>query len=250
MTRILEDITAPWGTKIDLYESVDTTFNTIRDGSYNHGDVVVALFQTNGRGQKGSSWSSEVAQNLMFCLMLHPENLSAARQFQLSKCVSLATVDTLTLYGIDARIKWPNDIYVGGNKIVGTLIETSTAGANISTAIVGIGINVNQKKFPDSLPNPTSVTLETGREVPIAELLSKLYPRLMERCTTMQETDEALDAEYLSKLYLLGVPHNFTDADGRFEGTILSVDNFGRLIVRHSESQNVKTYGLKEISMR
>lgn len=249
MTRILEDITAPWGTKIDLYESVDTTFNTIRDGSYNHGDVVVALFQTNGRGQKGSSWSSEPGLNLMFCLMLHPENLSAARQFQLSKCVSLATVDTLALYGIDARIKWPNDIYVGGNKIVGTLIETSVLGANISTAVVGIGVNVNQTDFPDSLPNPTSVTIETGKDVPITELLSKLYSRLMERCATLQERDEALDAEYLSKLYLLGTPHSFTDSDGRFEGTILSVDNFGRLVVRHNDDKSVKTYGLKEISM-
>lgn len=249
MVRILEDITAPWNTKIDLYESVDTTFNTIRDGSYNHGDVVVALFQTNGRGQRGSSWSSAAAQNLMFSLMLHPEKLSAARQFQLSKCVSLAIVDTLALYGIDARIKWPNDIYVGANKIVGTLIETSVAGVNISTAVVGIGVNVNQKDFPDSLPNPTSVIIETGHEVAITELLSKLYPRLMERCTALSENDEALDKEYLSKLYLLNTPHNFADADGLLEGTILSVDSFGRLLVRHNGNEKIKTYGLKEISM-
>ena len=86
----------------------------------------------------------------------------AREQFVLNEIASLSVVDFLSLHGIPARIKWPNDIYVGSKKICGILIENSLRGSGVSSSIIGIGLNINQRNFNVNLPNPTSMVLEKG----------------------------------------------------------------------------------------
>ncbi|MBR7114899.1 MAG: biotin--[Alistipes sp.] len=90
---------------------------------YTEGDVILARSQTSGRGQRGHRWESEVGQNLTFSLVLEPTFLAPAHQFLLSEAVALGVVDMLDGYGIGAKIKWTNDIYVGDRKLAGILIE-------------------------------------------------------------------------------------------------------------------------------
>ena len=85
--------------------------------------TVVADFQTSGRGQRGNSWESEPAKNLLFSFVLFPEFLEARRQFLISQIVSLAIKEELDTYTDDISIKWPNDIYWKEKKICGILIE-------------------------------------------------------------------------------------------------------------------------------
>jgi BirA family biotin operon repressor/biotin-[acetyl-CoA-carboxylase] ligase len=151
-------------------ESVDSTNEECRRriSDIDNLSVVAALSQTSGKGQRGNVWLSEAGQNLTFSIVLkfpakglkaEMEPMLAYDQFVLSEITSLAIVDLLADFGIEAKIKWPNDIYVGDRKICGMLIENSLRGEWIQHSIIGIGLNVNQRNFDVTLPNPTSMVL-------------------------------------------------------------------------------------------
>ena len=159
----------------DLFlEETTSTNDEARNPRYGHGDAICAERQTAGRGQRGHTWSSEEGRNLMFSLVWEPRFLPVSEQFLLSEAVALALTDLFGGYGIDARIKWTNDIYAGDRKLVGILIEHNLTGDRLSRTIVGIGVNVNQTRFDPSLPNPSSMCLETGCEFDRQEVLHRL----------------------------------------------------------------------------
>ena len=109
--------------------------------------VVVADFQTSGRGQRGNSWESDSGKNLLFSIVIFPEFLEARRQFLISQIISLAIKEELDTYTTDISIKWPNDIYWHDKKIAGILIENVLSGSTFSRAIIGMGLNINQKNL-------------------------------------------------------------------------------------------------------
>ena len=128
--------------------------------------VVVAEYQTAGKGCGENSWESERGKNLTFSVLLHPTEISANCQFRISEAVSVALCETIERLfrplspadgsphlGERIMIKWPNDIYVGDRKICGILIENMLWGRIIDESIVGIGLNVNQKAFLSDAPN-------------------------------------------------------------------------------------------------
>ena len=150
------------------FESVDSTNEVAKRhiSELDNLSVLSALEQTAGRGQRGNSWSSNAGENLMFSIVLKFASddsglggIEARNQFILNEISALPVVDFLCLHGIKARIKWPNDIYVGSCKICGMLIENSLRGKWISSSIIGIGLNINQRNFDVNLPNPTSMML-------------------------------------------------------------------------------------------
>ena len=154
-------------------ESVDSTNEECRRhiSDIDNLSVVAALSQTSGKGQRGNSWISAPGENLTFSVVLKfPSSVSAGEpgpvkaydQFVLSEIAALAVVDLLAEHGIQAKIKWPNDIYVGEKKICGILIENTLQGEWIQHSIIGIGLNVNQRNFDATLPNPTSMVLCNG----------------------------------------------------------------------------------------
>ena len=137
--------------------------------------VMAALSQTCGKGQRGNVWISDPGKNLTFSILLKSDNgsifqVKACDQFIISEAAALSVTDLLAAHGIPAKIKWPNDIYVGNRKICGILIEHSLRADRISWSIIGIGLNVNQTIFPDDLPNPTSMALE-GHPADIESIL-------------------------------------------------------------------------------
>lgn len=141
-----------------------------RISSLDNLSVLSALSQTKGRGQRGNSWLSEPGKNLLFSIVLkyaaHGESnpsgllsIQAYDQQVLSQIATLAVVDLLAAHDIQAKIKLPNDIYVGKKKICGMLIENTVSGKWMTSSIIGIGLNVNQIDFDKVLPNPTSISL-------------------------------------------------------------------------------------------
>ena len=155
-------------TDIIWLDSVDSTNDEARRhiSEIDNLSVVSALEQTEGRGQHGNRWSSQPGENLTFSLVVKNFMIKANEQHAISQVTALSLVALLSMYGIDARIKWPNDIYVGDEKICGILIENSLKGQEIDWSIIGIGLNVNQTEFPDDLPNPISMKLSTGNSNP------------------------------------------------------------------------------------
>ena len=149
--------------KVICLNSVDSTNNEAKRNIdvLDNLSVIVAKDQTSGRGQRGNIWLTEPGKNLTFSIVLKYEQMQvrikAEDQFEISERTALSVIDLLAHYGIEARIKLPNDIYVGNEKICGILIEHSLHGEQISYTIIGVGLNVNQLKFDPSLPNPTSM---------------------------------------------------------------------------------------------
>ena len=149
-------------------ESVDSTNEEARRriSDIDNLSVLSALEQTAGRGQRGNKWTSKAGDNLLFSIVLKlsPDDsglgvLDARDQFALNEIAALSVVDFLRSHEIQAQIKWPNDIYVGSRKICGILIENSLRGKHVSSSIIGIGLNINQRNFDVNLPNPTSMVL-------------------------------------------------------------------------------------------
>ena len=216
-----------------------------------------ALEQTAGIGQRGNHWEAAPGKNLTFSLVLHPTFLCADRQFKLTQALSLALCDCLNdLKDFnDLKVKWPNDIYVASKKICGTLVSThistqaikqSNNQAIISSAVCGIGLNVNQTDFPDWVPNPTSLALLTGKEYELEPLLKKLLARIETRYNVLRAGQDP-EQEYLARLLNIYVPARYIYNESEIIATITGVDSHGRLLLTTSEGQQLSC-GMKEIT--
>jgi BirA family biotin operon repressor/biotin-[acetyl-CoA-carboxylase] ligase len=121
--------------RIIRVEQLDSTnlhaLQLIKDTNPSGGTVVMALNQTEGRGQQTNAWESESSKNLTISLILRPDFIKAQDQFQISMIISLGVRDYLSAYSESVSVKWPNDIYVGDKKIAGILIEHSIMGASL-----------------------------------------------------------------------------------------------------------------------
>lgn len=242
----------------DTVDSTNTQLMKDRD-SLPDRSVYAALFQTAGRGQKGNRWESRPGENLTFSLLLKPVFLSVADQFILSQIVALGLLDYLEEQGVKASIKWPNDIYAGDRKICGTLIENTLSEGHIAAAIAGIGLNLNQKEFDPAIPNPTSLSLETGKTYDVKEELPRLLACIFRYCDRLDSpyARNGFDAMYLDKLYRRGEWHAFEEMPAtevptehrsgrRIEARILGIDNSARLLLEHRDG-TLHAYGFKEI---
>ena len=207
-----------------------------------------ALEQTAGIGQRGNHWHAAPGKNLTFSLVLHPACLPAERQFKLTEAISLSLVDFLSSFTshLSPSIKWPNDIYVGNKKICGTLVSTRLQGDTIASAVCGIGLNINEREFPEWVPNPTSLTLLTGKEYDLEPLLKKLLVCIEKRYNDLKAGIDPKH-EYLEHLLNLDVPARYIYNKEELTATITGIDPHGRLLLTTSDSRNL-CCGMKEIS--
>ena len=210
-----------------------------------HGEgtmVVVADFQTAGKGCGSNSWESERGKNLTFSMLIHPEALEARAQFRITEVVSVALCNTLERFIYkEVDIKWPNDIYVGDQKICGILIENRLQGSVIKDSIIGIGLNVNQQAFLSDAPNPVSMWQLTGQETNRETLLEAFLQAFNEAWES-----ETISKAYRQRLYRREGYHAFCDKDGRFEAKLRNVLNDGMLVLEDREGQR-RNYAFKEI---
>ena len=246
--RLIDGVRARRGVRFTYLPTVSSTNDVAREEGYGDGDLIVADYQTAGRGQRGNGWESAAGENLTFSLVLEPDFLPAERQFYLSKAVSVALSDLLIRHRIAARIKWPNDIYVGDRKIVGTLIEHDVQGAMLSRSIAGIGLNVNQTEFGPMTVIPTSMRLETGIERARLPLLDEFYHLFNIRYRQLRENDlTEIDRVYHERLYRRDELCAYRLPGGAsFRGTIRSVAPSGELLLEH-EDGTVCRYLFKEV---
>ena len=209
--------------------------------------VVVADFQTSGRGQRGNSWESDSGKNLLFSIVIFPEFLEARRQFLISQIISLAIKEELDTYTTDISIKWPNDIYWKEKKICGILIENDLMGRNISQSIAGIGININQETFHSFAPNPVSLRQITGKEFDLFEILKNIVLRIQSYYSLLKKGNtESIVCQYEMSLFRKEGMHRFKDANGEFLARIICVETEGRLILE-DEILNKRGYMFKEV---
>jgi len=236
--------------RVDEVESTNFYLKkTVREQHPEEGSLVIAEYQSGGRGQMGTSWFSSKGENLLFSLLIYPKGVAANEQFIISRIASLAVKNTLDHFTNDIRIKWPNDIYWKDQKIAGILIENDIQGKHIENSVIGIGINVNQQIFPPELPNPVSLRQITGSELDREYILDLFMREFFQLYREFQHGEtEVIEDEYMLDLYRVNDYYWFEDGEGKFQAVIEDVLPSGHLILRTLESDEVRKYTFKEVS--
>lgn len=240
------------GRKIISKESLDSTSNyiakMIESNEIVDGTVIMADYQTNGRGQRGTEWLSEPYKNLIFSCYVKHDNLAVNEQVSINQFVSLALVDVLDSLGISASIKWPNDILVGNLKISGILIENQLSNQGIQSSIIGIGLNVNQTGLSSFLA--TSILEQTKKEHVVGSIAFRLIEGLNNRFDLLKQRQfDRLKSEYLKRLWLFQTWTEFIQNGNEFAGKITDIDEFGRLVVENEAGESTH-FSLKEIQFK
>ena len=233
-------------------DETDSTNRWLKDYSLQQKEpfpcfIVVAEYQTAGKGCGKNSWESERGKNLTFSMLVHPSErplrIQAKEQFRITEVVSVALCKTLQSYIYNkVEIKWPNDIYVGDKKLCGILIENRLQGAEIKDCIIGIGLNVNQREFHSDAPNPVSLYQLTGKELDRDELLKAFLENFEQ-----EWQNKTNGSEYRELLYRKGKDGLYEDKTGRFVAKLTDVLPDGRLLLV-DEAGRERTYAFKEVA--
>lgn len=236
---------------IHLVDEIDSTNNYMKSlllkQKVKEGTIISADFQTGGRGQRGNGWMSENGKNLLFSIVLYPDAVKANEQFLISQVVSLAVADFLRKYTDGITIKWPNDIYWRENKICGILIENAIEGDKIKESVCGIGINLNQESFDDSLPNPVSLKQITGEYYKQSIMLGEVRELLFSYYEQLRRGEMQIIAEnYRDSLFRKTGYHLFNDNTNDFIARIKDVASDGTLILQ-TKSGDERRFAFKEV---
>ena len=236
---------------------VDSTNRYLRDEADNlwvGGKEIVAVtaqHQTAGRGQRGNVWQSQSGCNLLMSILVRPGNsLEAKNQFLLSQAVALSVHSAMACYGIETRLKWPNDIYVGNRKLAGILVEVDYSGAFVEQSIIGIGLNVNQTEFSPMERVPVSVKMLLGKDIPVEDVLRDVLCNFSHYYAEMRWGNSGLiAAEYQALLLGFGKQCKFVDCSGCSFGAVMEgVEPTGHLLLRHVNG-TLSRYAFKEVEM-
>ena len=236
--------------RIEL-QSVDSTNNHAKKLLVNErpveGTIILAHEQHSGRGQMGNVWKAEPGKNLTLSVILYPDFLDADKQFFLNMALSLAVKDFCeSVLAAEIEIKWPNDIYHHDNKLGGILIENTISGTRISSSVVGIGINVNQKTFDPSIPNPVSLFQISNLEYKMETLVDLLCTFIEKYYLQLRQLHfNFLDKGYTVALYRYQQTHEFKKGEQTFRGEINGVAKDGKLLI-HSYGKELR-FAFKEV---
>jgi BirA family biotin operon repressor/biotin-[acetyl-CoA-carboxylase] ligase len=170
------------GSTILRFDSLPSTNDLAREmaaGGADEGVCVLARSQSAGRGRLGRAWSSPAGEGLYLSVILRPE-VKPLRSTAITFAAAVAVAETLAYdFNLAVDIKWPNDVLAGGRKICGILVETAVEGESLQYAVMGIGVNLAQRDFPDEIRQAaTSVLIESGKPVAPDQFFNSLIGRL------------------------------------------------------------------------
>ncbi len=226
------------GRRIEYHDAVDSTNRAAGDlarQGADEGALVVADAQTAGRGRMGRRWESPAGENLYFSVLLTPI-VEPARVPQLALVAAVAVHEGLAecCPELPARIKWPNDILVGGRKVAGILCEASLEADRVHRVILGVGINVNGTCVPRSLrATATTLRIAGGREVSRPALLGAVINHLELRYADWLR-DGSLSGlhDYFERHSALnGRPVEAENLSGVVRGTARGITPTGELVI-------------------
>ena len=238
--------------ELDVVDSTNNyTANLLLKTKVVDKSVIMAHFQTSGRGQRGETWESEPGKNLLFSMVLKATCLDMENYFLLSKIVAISINEVIEdLSGRTGFIKWPNDIYMDGKKIAGILIENQWKGKFIDNAIIGVGLNVNQINF-DNLNQATSLSLMTAKSFDLYEILHMICKKIEIYYEKLEKFQfKKIDQYYFEHLLFSNEWKYFKLENGSLiEGMIVDVKPNGLLVLKLMNSE-LKEFNFKEIEFR
>lgn len=188
-----------------------------------HGSLVVAGFQTAGRGRLDRRWLAPAGSSLLFSVILRP-SWPVHRWGLLALAAGVATCRALEELAVPAAVKWPNDVLLDGRKVAGILAESAQG-----VVILGVGVNVGQRSFPEEISaTATSLELHTGRSFGRADLLAGIIRHL---APVVDGPPEAVVDAYRPWCRTLGRPVRVGLESGPVEDVALDIDETGGLLL-------------------
>lgn len=220
----------------------DLAKSAAREGAP-HGETWVAEEQTAGRGRRGHGWVCAPGEGLLFSVLVRV-SCPPARIAPAALAVGLAVRDAVarTAPGAAVGIKWPNDVFIAGRKVAGVLVEAVTAGARVDAVIVGVGINVHTRVFPEPIADrATSVALAASAPPDRAVLLADVLAGIDRDLHVVIARGLGLVLGRLTAADVLrGRPvcrdlGDDSPADPSSRGIACGIDDDGRLMVRRDD---------------
>lgn len=255
VNELESQMTTAWaGQKIYYYDEIDSTnmkaSHLAEEGAV-HGTLVVADRQTAGKGRRGRSWESPAQTGIFMTMLLKPE-IEPNNASMLTLVTALAVTRAIREQtGLEAQIKWPNDIVVNGKKVCGILTEMSAQIDYVNHVVIGIGINVHNQTFPDEIAQTaTSLDIESGVRIRRADLIAAVWTAFEDYYDCYIQTQDLsnLVKEYDSNLANRGNKVRVLDPLEPYEGVAQGITNRGELIVDTWESRRLVSSG--EVSVR
>lgn len=249
-------IDSKWAGKHVLYfDEIDSTNTAIKRAAEKdapHGTLAVADYQSMGKGRRGRSWTAPHGVGIWMSLLLRPK-LPPTCASMLTLVAALAVSEGISeACGLEAKIKWPNDIVVSGKKVCGILTEMSTELDCINYIVTGIGINVANREFPEDIRDTaTSLYLETGREVRRSQLIAAImcaYEKYYDIFIEKNDMSALMDT-YNSRLANCNAKVRVLSPGNEYSGTALGINKMGELLVR-TDDGNVHEVISGEVSVR
>ena len=205
----------------------------IKENKAFSGTVIYTHNQTKGKGQVGKKWASNRNQNITLSVILDISRFALQKQFIISAFTAVTCYNFFKKYaGNNTAIKWPNDIYFNDKKAGGILIETIQQ-ENKRIAIIGIGININQKIFDEDLPNPISLHQISGEEYDVESLIKELIEHLNNWLPILYDKGEEVLIAYNQSLYKKDQKVTLKKDNIKFSCIIKEVNDFGELLVEN-----------------
>jgi BirA family transcriptional regulator, biotin operon repressor / biotin---[acetyl-CoA-carboxylase] ligase len=219
-----------------ILDTVESTNNyamqQVHAGLAKHGQAWYAHEQWGGKGQRGKEWKSERGENLILTLTVQPDVVFKGKPFLLSALVANVCRDCFAeIAGETTKIKWPNDIYWDDRKAGGILIENIFKGKSWEWAVIGIGINVNQMVFDESVGNATSLKIITEIQHDPILLARKIQKILLEKLKQLTFIDFGGQIDELNNhLYKKMETVHLKKDNAVFETKIIAVNEYGQLL--------------------
>ena len=249
--RILAGLDTKWaGCDIVYFEETDSTNKQARmlarEGA-KHGTLVIADTQSAGRGRRGRGWISPAGEGVFMSLIVRPE-MPPSEVAKMSLTLALAVARAIEREtGLDARIKWPNDIVIGGRKVCGLLLEMDATAEKVNSIVAGVGINVHQSVFDEEIAHTaSSLDLLCGRRVSRSAIV-RAFLEEFERAAAL--ADEEMMQAYRGRSATIGQRVQVIGLSGTYTGTAQGITESGTLLVEADDGE-VREVLAADVSVR
>ena len=253
-TTIADQIHTKWaGKTVHFARETDSTnlwIKRLAKEGASEGTLALAEFQSAGRGRLGRSWEVPEGTSVMMSILLRPK-FEPQYAPTLTLVMGMAVAKAVKNLGFDVSIKWPNDVVVSHKKICGILTEMGVRDGKIDYAVIGVGINVNIREFPEEMADKaTSLYLESGKEfdrsqIPglVMEAFEKYYEKFAATCDLrgLKEEYESILANYNQPVRVL--------AKEPYEGVARGITDGGELLVEKTDG-TIVAVSAGEVSVR
>ena len=253
-TTIADQIHTKWaGKTVHFARETDSTnlwIKRLAKEGASEGTLALAEFQSAGRGRLGRSWEVPEGTSVMMSILLRPK-FEPQYAPTLTLVMGMAVAKAVKNLGFDVSIKWPNDVVVSHKKICGILTEMGVRDGKIDYAVIGVGINVNIREFPEEMADKaTSLYLESGKEfdrsqIPglVMEAFEEYYEKFAAACdlSGLKEEYESILANYNQPVRVL--------AKEPYEGVARGITDGGELLVEKTDG-TIATVSAGEVSVR